>query len=162
MEPCRVPPVGWSCTRGAGHSGPCAASQSLQSWSERASEWAVQTFGMPEPQRAYSRTREEFRELEERLMAPGTEQGGELMSVRAKKAAEEAADVCICLAQLVRSLSYKLQLALGPHAPYLDLDNEIELKMNINQKRKWQSNGDGTGYHVKEPACVAEQYDDRG
>lgn len=24
--PCRVPPVGWTCTRPAGHNGPCAAS----------------------------------------------------------------------------------------------------------------------------------------
>jgi len=26
VEPCAVPPPGWSCSRGAGHDGPCAAS----------------------------------------------------------------------------------------------------------------------------------------
>ena len=25
MKPCDVPPVGWRCTRAAGHCGPCAA-----------------------------------------------------------------------------------------------------------------------------------------
>lgn len=27
VAPCRVPPDGWVCSRGAGHAGPCAASQ---------------------------------------------------------------------------------------------------------------------------------------
>lgn len=26
LPPCRVPPAGWTCSRGAGHPGPCAAS----------------------------------------------------------------------------------------------------------------------------------------
>ena len=25
LYPCRIPPVGWVCTRGKGHDGPCAA-----------------------------------------------------------------------------------------------------------------------------------------
>ena len=25
MDECKIPPAGWRCTRGSGHSGPCAA-----------------------------------------------------------------------------------------------------------------------------------------
>lgn len=25
MEECQIPPLGWACTRGSGHEGPCAA-----------------------------------------------------------------------------------------------------------------------------------------
>lgn len=27
MTKCKVPPIGWNCTRDAGHSGPCAATE---------------------------------------------------------------------------------------------------------------------------------------
>lgn len=48
--------------------------------------------------------------------------------------AEEAADMCICL--------YRIIGTLDPQA--------INKKMAINRQRKWKSNGNGTGQHIKE------------
>jgi hypothetical protein len=130
-----------------------------QSWSERASSWAAETFGVPTPARALERTQEEFNELIAALEEPGALAGFGTLTERAKKAAVEAADTAICLAMLVESLNKVLEKKLGPHSIYLDLDNEIEIKMGINRKRAWRSNGDGTGQHIREPS---EIYDERG
>ncbi len=51
----------------------------------------------------------------------------------------EAADVLIVLYGVAHMLGF-------------DLHAEVEKKMAINRARKWKANGDGTGYHVKDPA----------
>lgn len=41
MDACSVPPVGWMCTRGAGHEGPCAAvpDDNYVAWLRYAYNW---------------------------------------------------------------------------------------------------------------------------
>jgi NTP pyrophosphatase (non-canonical NTP hydrolase) len=51
--------------------------------------------------------------------------------------AEEMADCAIVLAVIA-------------HRRGVDLQAEVDEKMRINRSRTWRSNGDGTGYHVKE------------
>ena len=51
----------------------------------------------------------------------------------------EAADVLITLYRVA-------------HCAGFDLQAEVDRKMSINRARKWRSNGDGTGQHIKEPS----------
>jgi hypothetical protein len=36
----------------------------------------------------------------------------------------------------------------------IDLQAEVDKKMAINRARRWKPNGDGTGYHIKEPVVL--------
>jgi NTP pyrophosphatase (non-canonical NTP hydrolase) len=54
-----------------------------------------------------------------------------------EKIAEELADCAIVLAVIA-------------HRRGVDLQAEVEGKMKTNRSRTWKSNGDGTGYHVRE------------
>lgn len=54
------------------------------------------------------------------------------------KIPSEAADVLIVLSGVAHMLKF-------------DLQAEVDKKMVVNRARRWKANGDGTGYHIKEP-----------
>lgn len=54
-----------------------------------------------------------------------------------EKVPEEMADVQIVLYTIA-------------HRRGIDLDSQVTEKMARNRRRTWKSNGDGTGYHVRE------------
>lgn len=77
-----------------------------------------------------------------RIAARANEEMAELIRALAiddhhPKAGEEVADIVIVL--------YRLATRLG-----INLEREIGRKMTINRARKWQLDGSGHGYHVKE------------
>lgn len=83
--------------------------------------WCEQVFGPITPRRLVERAREEMDELRNEVSgAKWTD-----------KAREEAADVLIILSRVP------------------GLMDAVRKKMEINKKREWKFNGDGTGYHVK-------------
>lgn len=82
-------------------------------------KWADETFG-----RQFTAQRQCDRVLEE------------CRELVAEPSAEEAADVAICLFVVAHRMGFDLQAA-------------IDAKMDINRRRKWRVNGDGTGYHIK-------------
>jgi len=84
-------------------------------------EWAQVTFGVGTPERIFERMLEELEEL--RACPP-------------EKRDEEIADVLICLMRYARARD-------------LDLGKLVVDKMEVNRKRRWRSNGDGTGQHVR-------------
>lgn len=85
--------------------------------------WVRETFGkVSSIARAKERTEEEFAEFR-RAAYPAD-------------IAAEAADVVICLFAVCESIGHSLM-------------EEVNRKMVINRSRKWESRGDGTGYHVK-------------
>lgn len=86
-------------------------------------DWAVSTFGPAAIARTIDRANEEMTEL---LEAEGIRDEAEVL--------EEAADVVITLANLP------------------GLQAAVNAKMAKNRARQWKVMGDGTGYHVKEPA----------
>lgn len=92
--------------------------------------WADSTFGSCDVDAASRRALQEISELEIEL---------EGYPEQSKRVAGEMADVVITL--------YRLATCLG-----FDLHDEIDRKMVVNRERKWTSNGDGTGQHVKEPS----------
>jgi len=89
-------------------------------------KWADETFGKATRSAAFERLEDEFDEL--KLDAEDMEWS---------LAKGECADVLITL--------YRLASALD-----IDLHAEVDAKMAINRARKWRSNGDGTGQHVRE------------
>lgn len=100
------------------------------SWSKPIEAWQRATFGEATTQRALDRSSEEWAELtaaNDRILQDPSNQ----------EIAAEAADVVITLVAFVATLGF-------------DLAEEVERKMAKNRARKWHSNGDGTGYHIKE------------
>ena len=85
--------------------------------------WCEQVFGPCTPARLVERAAEELRELEAEVVdtAGWTD-----------KAREEAADVLIILSRVP------------------GLMEAVYSKMEVNRKRTWKFNGDGTGYRSKE------------
>lgn len=94
---------------------------------ESVNEWASKTFGNPTPKAAVARMLKEVEELKEL----------DLSEVSAEEAMRECADILIVL--------WVVSDTLGG-----DLQYYVNEKMQINRKRKWKMNGDGTGQHVKE------------
>lgn len=88
-------------------------------------DWAEQTFGpVADPVSLVERALLEMQELGE---AVDQRDIGEI--------GKEAADVLILLYRLADQFD-------------LDLDQEVQAKMEINRSRNWVSKGDGTGSHV--------------
>ena len=100
----------------------------MKTWSQEISAWQLKTFGQALPIRALDRAEDEWIELSNVLCGD---------QYNAHEAINEAADVVICLAAFVASLGG-------------DLHEAIQAKMKVNENRQWHSNGDGTGYHIKE------------
>ena len=100
---------------------------------ESISKWADETFGLSTPEASLLRA---YQEIDEFLTLHEAADWGitPKLSSTDPKFAEEAADVCITL--------YRYINLVDPEA--------IDRKMAINRARKWISNGDGTGRHVKE------------
>ena len=94
---------------------------------ESVNEWASKTFGNPTPKAAVARMLKEVEELKELYLS----------EVSAEEAMRECADILIVL--------WVVSDTLGG-----DLQYYVNEKMQINRKRKWKMNGDGTGQHVKE------------
>jgi len=90
------------------------------------SAWAVNTFGKASRQVIVDRAQDEMRELFEAVC-----DGQPVADI-----AEEAADVAIVLMHLAQSLG-------------VDLNAAIDAKMAKNRKRKWTTDGQGRGRHVK-------------
>lgn len=89
-------------------------------------DWAVATFGKaPSIAHILDRAEDEFFELKEAIANGNPE-----------KIAEEIADVRIVLCQISERLGYNEQAA-------------VDAKMKINRARQWETNGDGTGKHIK-------------
>lgn len=84
-------------------------------------DWGHSTFGVPSLGRCVKRAYEEWVELED-----------DVANGRDPEAVVEVADVIITLLNI-------------PGVP-----EAIEGKMKINRARQWNTNGDGTGYHIKE------------
>ena len=61
----------------------------------------------------------------------------ELATAPFEKVPSECADVLITLYRVA-------------HVAGFDLQAEVDRKMSINRARKWRSNGDGTGQHIRE------------
>ena len=92
------------------------------------SEWAEETFGpVGSNARVAARANEEMAELLRALTANDVD----------RKAVSEIADVFIVL--------YRLATRLGA-----DIQLEIDRKMEINRVRKWNRDGSGHGYHVRD------------
>lgn len=85
-------------------------------------QWADETFGKCDEARAFQRMLEEMEELRD---APP------------EKRARECADVLIAMIRYAEVADF-------------DLGAEVVTKMQINRKRKWNVQGDGTGYRVKD------------
>lgn len=94
------------------------------------SEWAEATFGpVGSNLSVATRANKEFGELLHALAQDDNH----------PKAAEEAADVIIVLMRLF--------VRLG-----IDMDEQIDRKMQINRGRQWQRTGGGHGQHIETPA----------
>lgn len=91
------------------------------------STWSRETFGSSTPQ-VLTKLQAEFSELLEATQ--GTEPD------RAE-VAKESADVLFMLLQLAENMGY-------------DLLEETQKKFEVNRKRKWKKQPDGTFQHVKE------------
>lgn len=98
-------------------------------------EWADATFGPCDLPTAISRVEEEFNELDD-LLSLVTTHNVEVENPEAlADFAEECADVAITLARACAMVG-------------ADLFQEVDRKMEVNRRRQWRSNGDGTGQHV--------------
>lgn len=95
---------------------------------ESITAWADETFGIPETN--LSVAKRAMKELKELITC--LEQDDQH-----PKAKVEIADVDIVLARLAERLG-------------ADRQTEINLKMEINRKRKWVLDGNGHGQHVEE------------
>ena len=93
-------------------------------------DWQEETFGKVTFQRAVGRAKEEWHELEDKIIEGMRSESG----VDAKALAYEVADVIIVLAGALRALSY---------------DHAVDEKMAINKARKWKLRWDVTAYHIK-------------
>jgi NTP pyrophosphatase (non-canonical NTP hydrolase) len=90
--------------------------------------WADKTFGYAGYEASLRRMLKEIDELK-------TLKFNEFKD--ADKIADECADVLITLYRIANVLNF-------------DLHSCVDHKMEINRSRKWKSNGDGTGQHIKE------------
>lgn len=106
---------------------------------QRIHEWAETVFGKAShPMPLYNRIVDEVEELREELEIHGVQQT--IHSIRVmpglkERIAKECADVAITLFRFCGSLG-------------IDLLVEVEKKMDVNESRRWTSNGDGTGKHI--------------
>jgi len=91
----------------------------------RIGAWYIKNGGSGTPFSAYERTRKEMMEL-----------GQELIAEDYDSASEELADVVICLNLLASKIGCSLQ-------------NEVRVKMDINEVRKWEVGEDGTFFFVR-------------
>lgn len=98
----------------------------MQETAESIQQWCMETFGTPTPIRIAVRANQEMAEL---LVA--------IADDNLEKASEEAADVLICFEQMARVCNWVLE-------------QEKQRKMKINRARRWNTDGRGTGYHVKD------------
>ena len=101
-------------------------------WNQHAiSEWAVHTFGPAEAiEDIFDKTADEFDELEAEIYGPSTDDG----YIDTSKVAKELADVYIMIAQMATHIGVNLQ-------------SEVDKKMEINVSRQWDVRGNGTGQH---------------
>jgi hypothetical protein len=92
------------------------------------SEWAETTFGYCKREAAINRMLQEVEELKKI----------DLYNLDSfNKMSDECADILITLYRIADCYSF-------------DLHKKVDHKMAINRGRKWKSNGDGTGQHIKE------------
>ena len=91
----------------------------------RIGTWYVSNGGGATPKDSFTRTVKEMIELESEIHIRVTD-----------KAAEELADVAICLSILAEKIG-------------CDMAEEVRKKMDINEQRQWTRNDDGTLSHVK-------------
>lgn len=95
---------------------------------QRITDWANSTFGKSVSNlRVATRANEEMAELLSELSVDDS----------SEKAVEECADVYIVLCRVVENLGFDFQRA-------------VDRKMDINSARRWNLDGSGHGYHVKE------------
>lgn len=97
----------------------------MRETSQTIREWGDATFGEVRDLAALvARARGEMDELEQALRDGDNAEAG-----------REAADVVILLHRLVGLLG-------------MDLNEQVDAKMQVNRARKWKAAGDGTGGHV--------------
>jgi hypothetical protein len=97
------------------------------------SQWALDTFGpVGSNVRVAARANEEMSELLRALTVDESH----------PKAAEEIADIVIVLYRLATRLS-------------VDLNAEVDRKMEINRKREWKLDNTGHGYHVRDKSIAS-------
>lgn len=88
------------------------------------SHWATRTFGWSSPKTIAVRLNKEMAELLSAL------EHGEK-----DEAIKECADIYIMVSQIAEGL-------------LVDLDDEVQKKMDINEKRQWKKGKDGSYQHV--------------
>lgn len=122
--------------------------------------WAVETFGRPTPLAVLRRSCDEILEAMEvcvvnneatRTMFKAMRMGLEHLDKYA-----HTQDVLHRLAHRIAEEIADSEI-VNKHAAYVlkvDLQTYIDRKMEINRRRKWKSNGDGTGQHVDEDVVL--------
>lgn len=88
-------------------------------------EWGVDTFGVPDPYRAFTKLVEEVGELSVAIRKGGPDDVG-----------EEIADIIVTA------------IHCGSSGQVRDIQTAVNNKMRINRQRDWNLKGDGTGDHV--------------
>lgn len=107
---------------------------SLNEFQDDISQWQRDTFPGVLPQAAIGRLKKELDELSNEV-AEG--------NVRHDRIADEVADCFVVLVQVADALG-------------VNLNRAVTRKMNINYRRDWHINADGTGQHVKAEAGHAD------
>lgn len=92
-------------------------------------DWANKTFGYPKSLEVVIDRM--INEVEELKIIDYRKDESDL-----QKIADECADIYITLVRVIDTIGF-------------DLQSCVNHKMQINRARKWKSNGDGTGKHVK-------------
>lgn len=135
-------------------------------------QWANDTFGATiTPGRAALRSLEEMVELCVEVGLSDVEVGAlvaeALGAARAKRkgiqhAAEELADVYITLCRLAWALSNVPRGRLVPRDMYdtntVDIQTEVDRKMQVNRARQWVFDGQGSGQHVEHTGTSSDQH----
>lgn len=120
--------------------------------------WAEETFGTEiTPGRAALRSLEEMVELcievglqSDQIAAQVVDAIGAALEKRKgiEKAPEELADVYITLCRLAYALGKPERRV--PRAQPVDIQAEVDRKMQVNRARKWAFDGQGSGQHIEE------------
>ena len=96
-------------------------------------QWRLDTFGPAK--NTWTLANRSYQEMEELMVEAGRFKGDGEVDIRA--IVGECADILITLYCVAASCD-------------LDLHQMVDLKMNLNRRRKWRAFGDGTGQHIKE------------
>lgn len=99
------------------------------------SDWGIKTFGYPRD--IIVIIDRMLKEVEELKYWIDLGESGYNINTVYDKMSDECADIYIVMCQVMNTMGF-------------DLHSCVDHKMEINRVRKWKSNEDGTGQHIKE------------